>query len=238
MSSPKRVAKRKRPVEDETEEVVEAPKAQTTTSKKTAGSPAKLKRENTMAAVVKEGGQFLDRAAGSPAKRASSRLATSAKPSSSSPRPAKRAKKTTKAAKGEEKKEEVAEEEEEEKEEEEEVEGKPVPQLVKGGSMLKVAKEAQHFLVKGSGSPMGKTRSQSAKAKQDESEAKKKKKPATPKKLVKQSTMADTAKEGAALLEKAGGSPATRLRPTKAAAKGKGKAAAKPAAKGKGKKSS
>ena len=72
---------------------------------------------------------------------------------------------------------------------------------------------------------MGKTRSQSAKAKQDESS--KKKKPATPKKLVKQSTMADTAKEGAALLEKAGGSPATRLRPTKAAAKGKGKPAAK-----------
>ncbi len=225
MSSPKRVAKRKRPVEEETEEVVEAPKAKTT-SKKTAGSPAKLKRENTMAAVVKEGGQFLDRAAGSPAKRASSRLATSAKPTPSSPRPAKRAKKSTKAAKVEEKKEEVEEEDEEEEEEkEEEVEGKPVPQLVKGGSMLKVAKEAQHFLGKGSGSPMGKTRSQSAKAKQDESS--KKKKPATPKKLVKQSTMADTAKEGAALLEKAGGSPATRLRPTKAAAKGKGKPAAK-----------
>jgi hypothetical protein len=227
-------------VEEETEEVVEAPKAKTTSKVKTAGSPAKLKRENTMAAVVKEGGQFLDRAAGSPAKRASSRLATSAKPTPSSPRPAKRAKKSTKAAKVEEKKEEVEEEdedeeeekEEEDEEEEEEVEGKPVPQLVKGGSMLKVAKEAQHFLGKGSGSPMGKTRSQSAKAKQDESS---KKKPATPKKLVKQSTMADTAKEGAALLEKAGGSPATRLRPTKAAAKGKGKGkpAAKAAAKGK-----
>jgi hypothetical protein len=41
------------------------------------------------------------------------------------------------------------------------------------------------------------------------------------------------AREGPALLEKAGGSPATRLRPTKAAAKGKGKPAAKVAAKGK-----